>query len=287
MLKIHLHVFIRYHLTWVHIHLQLYWWLDVSEACKLVKMSSKSIPRVIESLVTRAYETTSFNHIVSLVESRCWKVLVCWMYIKLLKRICWSDCVLPHIANDVVEIASFEHVYGIRRHPELHVDVTYWLVLPIRLIRFQLVSDGVVLVLSGESSVFARLLGPPFAEGSGLEVVDFRRPVPRHVDLAIECPEFVVVSILPPEKRKSGFDGSYPSLSLFSPKFWSFVTSFVYKLEIFSVTNQHFTSLKPFDIELLFSKLVIPSISLSFFLIPLPSTFPVINLDHFIDWNIL
>jgi hypothetical protein len=152
------------------------------------------------------------------------------MDLKLLKWINWSDRVLPHVAHNVIEIASFEHINGIRRNPKLHVDVAHRLILPIRLVRFQLLSDGVILVLSGQTSVFSCLLGPPFAESSGFEVVYFSGPVPRHIDLPKEGPEFVVVSILPPEEREGGFDGSYPPLSFFGPQLWPAIASFVNEL---------------------------------------------------------
>ena len=154
---------------------------------------------------------------MSLVECVWSEVLISRMDFKFIKGIYRSYGVLPNVADYVVEIASFEHVDRIGRHPKLHIDVAHWLVFPIRLVRFQLASDSVVLIFSRQSSVLACLLGPPFAEGSRLEIVHFSRPVPRHINLPIERPEFVVVSILPPENRKRRFDGSYPPLPLFTP----------------------------------------------------------------------
>ena len=47
------------------------------------------------------------------------------MNLEPLKRIYRSNGVLPYVADYVVEIASFEHVDRIRRHPKLHIDVAH------------------------------------------------------------------------------------------------------------------------------------------------------------------
>ena len=154
---------------------------------------------------------------MSLVKCWSWKVLVDWMYLKFLKWIDWRNCMLPYIAYDVKEVSTFEHIYGVRRHPKLHIYVSRWLILPIRLVCLQLFSDSIVLVFSRETGVAACLESPPFAEGSGFKVVDFGWPVPRHVNLSVQGSEFIVFSVFPPKERESRFDWSKPPLSFFTP----------------------------------------------------------------------
>ena len=60
-----------------------------------------------------------------LVKSRCCEVLIGRMDFKFIKGIYRSYGVLPYVADYVVEIASFEHVDRIGRHPKLHIDVAH------------------------------------------------------------------------------------------------------------------------------------------------------------------
>ena len=104
--------------------LKLNFRLDVSEACKLIEMSSEGISCMINSRVSCAYEAASFNHVVTLIISGGRKVLVNWVDLEVLEWINRSNSMLPNIANYIVKISSFEHIYRVRRHPILHVDVT-------------------------------------------------------------------------------------------------------------------------------------------------------------------
>ncbi len=86
----------------------------VSETCELIEMSSKSVSRVIESLVTCTYKAASFDQIMSLVKGGSAEIFIDGMDLKLFERIDGSDSMLPNISNNIIEIACFEHIDRIR-----------------------------------------------------------------------------------------------------------------------------------------------------------------------------
>ena len=142
--------------------------------------------------------------------------------------------------------------------------------------------DSVPLVFGGETSVAPSFLCSPVAEGSGFQVGDFCWPVPRHRDLVEESPQFIVVSLFPPEEGHGGFDGGDPLLSFLGPVFRFAVASVIDKLEIFSVGDEHLAGLELFDIELLDSKLVIPAVGHSIAAGSLPNSLPGRHSHHFV-----
>lgn len=150
------------------VYLHLYFGLDVPETCELIEMSSESVSCMVESFVACADETAAFDYIMSLVEGGSGEVFVDWMDLEFLEGIDGSNGMLPDIAYDIVEVASFEHVDWIRRHPKLHIDVAHRLVLPVGLILLQNISNGIVFIFSRQASVFSCFLASPFAEGSCL-----------------------------------------------------------------------------------------------------------------------
>lgn len=160
------------------------------------------------------------------------------------------------------------------------------MVLPRWLVRGELAPDSVPLVLGGETSVGPSLLCSPVAVGSGFQVGDFCRPVPRHLDFVEESPQFIVVSLFPPEEGHGGFNGGDPLLSFLCPVFRSAVASVIDKLEIFSVGDQHLTCFELSDIKLLDSKLVIPAVGHSLAVGSFPNSLPGRHSHHFVLGNV-
>ena len=237
MLKVHLYVFVWNNFGWVGIYLHLDFCFNVPKASKLIKMPSKGVSGVVKGLVACTNEASSFDHVVPLVESRGGEVLVNGMYFKFLEGINRSDSVLPNIAYDIIEISSFEHVDWIWRHPKLHIDVSYWFVLPISLVLLQDISNRIVFIFGGKTSVFRCFLCSPFAEGSCLQVVDFSWPVPRHIDFSKKSSKLIFLTVFPPEKRQIRMNWSKPPLSFISPKLWTLIASLKDELKILPVRN--------------------------------------------------
>ena len=119
---------------------------------------------------------------MAIIEARDCEVLVDWMNLEILERVERSDGVLPNIANYIIEISCFEHIDRIRRHPVFHIDISYRLILPVRLVSLENISDSIILILSRKSNLFTSFYTFPFAKGSSFKIVDFGWPVPRHVD---------------------------------------------------------------------------------------------------------
>lgn len=98
--------------------------LDVTDTCKLMEMTTKSIPCMVKSLVASRDEGTSFDYVMSVIKSRSSEVFIDRMDVELAKGIHWGDGVLPDISDDVIELACFEHVDRVGTHPIFKVDVT-------------------------------------------------------------------------------------------------------------------------------------------------------------------
>lgn len=127
----------------------------------------------------------------------------------------------------------------------------------------------------------------PVTKGSSLEVIYFDWPVPRHIDQLVESSKFVVISNYLPKWRFNRMHSQQPFLSFASPILRLIVASPCNKLQVLSIGNKHLTGFECFNIELLVTKLVIPSISLSIFHSSLPCILPSWYINHLIVWNIL
>jgi len=219
-----------------------------------------------------------------MVVIKCWssKIFICWVILKLSKWIDGSYCVLPDISDDVVKVACLEEVDRVRRHPVLQVDVPDLLVLPLRLVLWENTPQSVVLVLGWQAGVLSRLFCPPLAEGSGLEVVDFCRPVPGHADLLEESPQSVAVSLLPPEEGHLRLDGGDPLFAFLGPPFRVVVASCIYELKKLSIGDKHFTCLELRNVELFFSKFIVPSIGFGHLNFAFPFSLPSLDFTNFI-----
>jgi hypothetical protein len=76
--------------------------MDVPKTRKLIEMTTESVSSVVKSLVSSADEAAAFDTIMSLIKCRRSKIIINGMILKLVKRIDWSDGVLPDIANNVI-----------------------------------------------------------------------------------------------------------------------------------------------------------------------------------------
>lgn len=106
-------------------------WLYVSETCKLVEMSSESVPGVENSLISSTNETAAFDHVVPAIEGGGREILVNGMDFEVLEWVDGGWTVLPDVADNIIKFAGFEHVDWIRRKPVLHVDIAYLAMFPI------------------------------------------------------------------------------------------------------------------------------------------------------------
>lgn len=115
-----------------HCWLNFSWifWFNISKACKLIKMPSKSISWKIFGFISSAYETSSFYYIVSVIKSWCCKILIDRMNLKTIKWVNRSDCVLPNISNNIIEFTFFKEIDWIRRKPNLKINISNTLIFP-------------------------------------------------------------------------------------------------------------------------------------------------------------
>lgn len=74
---------------------------------------------MIKSLISGADETSSLDHVVSVIEGWSSEVFVNGMDFEAFEGVNWSDCVLPDVSDNIVESIGFEHVYWIRGKPVL------------------------------------------------------------------------------------------------------------------------------------------------------------------------
>lgn len=230
MSQVHLHVVIGDDLLTVQVHLHLLVGLDVAEASELVEVPAEGVSRVVQRFVASADETAAFDDVVALVEGGGGEVLVDWVDLEAFERVDGRDGVLPDVADHIVEITSLEEVHRVRGHPELHVDVSHRLVLPIGLVLLEDTPDGVVLILGGQPQVGAQFSRLPVAESAGLEVADLSRPVPRHVYLVADCAQSELLALLAPEKRHGWSLGGDPALSLICPPLRRGIPSVLHKI---------------------------------------------------------
>ncbi len=160
---------------------------NISEASKLIKMPSEGISWVEKWLISGADEASSFDQIMSFIE--CWscEIFIYRMDIKSLERINWSNGMLPYITNNVKELSCFEPVDRVRREPIFQINVSYWLIFPVCLIRRKLIPDSKVLAFSWKSIILASLPAFPIAKSLSFEIIDFGRPVPRHLSDCLQC----------------------------------------------------------------------------------------------------
>ena len=152
--QVHLHSIIA-DLLAVQVHFYFSGGEHVSKACELMEMPAECVSGVIQGLIACADEAAALDEIVSFVESGSGEVFIDWMDLEVGEGVDGSDSVLPDVADDIVEVASFEEIDWIGRHPVLHVDVAHRLVLPGRLVGIEHSSNRVVLVLSWQSHVGA------------------------------------------------------------------------------------------------------------------------------------
>lgn len=97
--------------------------LDISETSELVEVPSEGVSSMLESLVSSADETSSFDHVVTTIVSWGWEILVDRVDFEVLEWVDWSWTVLPYVPYNVIEISSFKKVNRVRWKPVFHVYV--------------------------------------------------------------------------------------------------------------------------------------------------------------------
>ena len=156
---------------------------DVSETCKLIKMSSEILSWLRQSLVSSWNKASSFDDIMSIVKSNSWEILIGGMNFKFIEGVKRSNGMLPDVTDYIMELSLFEHVNRVRRHPVLHIDVSCFLIKPIRLIFRHYPSYWKIFIFSWQSCINSCLLCPPFTKSTSLEIIYLSWPIPRHLDL--------------------------------------------------------------------------------------------------------
>lgn len=124
MFQVHLNVSVTNHGVGVSVHLHLDVGFNIPETCELLEVSPEGISGMVESLIASRNKTASLDDIVPFVVGGGCEVFVDGVDLEFLERIDRGNCVLPHIAHDVVEISNFEHIHRVGGHPILHVDVS-------------------------------------------------------------------------------------------------------------------------------------------------------------------
>ena len=93
--------------------------LNISDASKLVEVSSEILSSMFQSLVTCRKETSSKDQSMTLVECIRAEILVNWMDLEVTKGVERSYGVLPNVSYQIVKITYLEHIYRIWRQPVL------------------------------------------------------------------------------------------------------------------------------------------------------------------------
>ena len=132
-------IFVHFLITFIFEYmrnLRIKFWMNISKACKLIEMPSKSISWIFERLVSTAHKTASFYHIMSAIKCRCSEILIYWMNLEILKRICWCRTVLPYISNYIIKSFVLEKINWAWRQPILHIYICNFAMLPIKMVFF-------------------------------------------------------------------------------------------------------------------------------------------------------
>lgn len=124
MLQVHFHSIIA-DLLAVQVHFYFSGGKHVSKACELMEMPSECVSGVVQGFISSTDETATLDEIVSFIKSGSSEVFIYWMDFKVGEGVDGSDGVLPDVADNIVEVAIFEEIDWIGRHPVLHVDVAH------------------------------------------------------------------------------------------------------------------------------------------------------------------
>lgn len=238
-------------------------------------MSSEWISSMIKSLISCTDETTSFYYIMSVIKSWSCKVLIKRVNLEAFKGVDRIDSMLPDIANNIKETICFKHVNRVWRQPILQVDVSNLLGLPIIEVLLQRTSHGIILILSGQSNRFACLLPFPLTEGLSLQVVNFNRPVPWHLDKLSNRSQHVLrfLSTLPcdlPENRFVYLCWLQPMPAFLTPVLTLRIPSLLVKFKELSIRNQHLTCWVLLRLNCSISELIVPTVCICGLFLPVP-----------------
>lgn len=76
----------------------------------LIEMSSEGVSRMIKSLISSADKASSLDDVMPVVKSWGSEVLVNGMDFIALKRINWSNGMLPDVTYNIIETVCVKHV---------------------------------------------------------------------------------------------------------------------------------------------------------------------------------
>lgn len=107
---------------------------NISEPSELMEMPSEGIAGMLGRLISSTHKASTFDHVMSSIESRSREIFIDGMDFELLERVNGGRAVLPYISNYVIEVSSLEIIDRVRRKPVFHVDVAGLAMLPVQMV---------------------------------------------------------------------------------------------------------------------------------------------------------
>ena len=172
------------------------------------------------------------------IERRCRKIIVARMDFEAVKPIDRGFGPLPHVTDDIKEIIfKGVSIDRARRHAMFEIDVSRSR-FPKGLVGVDKRSKLIPLRFSWHANVGPGDFGLPVAKRFGLEIVDFGRPIPGHVNHFKHRAILIAVLVLKPIDRVLSFCIPNPVPAFFGPEFFGLVSTGVDEFKELLIGNQ-------------------------------------------------